>query len=78
MADLGVNIVNMMKCRRGEHCLFRSFGLGSEVDSVTGWGFGKVNVELAKWYPGCKIKSFNTRKAQSDGAFEYQIEVVEG
>lgn len=49
--NTGNDIVNMLKCRRGEHCLFRSFGLGAITDQVGKLRKGQIVQELAKWYP---------------------------
>lgn len=74
MDDIYENIVNMLKCRRGEHPLFRSFGLGGEVDSVTGWGFGVVQVEIKKYYPDVDLKSMSV-SSSPNGEYKYTIEV---
>lgn len=74
MQNLGNNIVNMLKCRRGEHPLFRSYGLGSEVDTNTGWDFGRVQVELKRYYPSLQLKTFSV-EASANGEFQYILEV---
>jgi hypothetical protein len=52
--DTGKCIVNMLNCRQGEHCLFRSFGLGHVTDQVGRLRKAQVTQELAKWYPNVR------------------------
>ena len=52
--DTGRNIVNMLNCRHGEHCLFRSFGLGHVTDQVGKLHKAQVTQEVAKWYPNVR------------------------
>lgn len=73
--NIGQNIVNMIKCREGEHVLFRSYGLGADVDSTHGWSFGRVSVAMARWYPATKLKNLSVNKANINGEFSYTIDV---
>ena len=69
--DTGKCIVNMINCRPGEHCLFRSFGLGGVVDQMGRLRKSQVTQELARWYP-------DVRKVEMTIANEeYHIRVTE-
>ena len=68
--DSGKCIVNMLNCRQGEHCLFRSFGLGQVTDQVGRLRKAQITQEVEKWYPYVRIDSIETR----DG--EYHIRVT--
>lgn len=74
--NVGQNIVNMLKCAQGEHILFRSFGLGNATDSTHGLGFGRISVELSRWYPDTRLKNFEVTKATESGEFEYKIDIM--
>lgn len=68
--NTGRDIVNMLNCRQGEHCLFRSFGLGDAVDQVGRLRKSQITHEVAKWYPNVTSISIDIR----DG--EYNIRVT--
>lgn len=74
MANLGQNITNMIECRPMEHCLFRSFGLGGEVDGAP-ITRGQIQVECARWLPTVTVKSVQIEKATKEGHFVYNISV---
>lgn len=59
--DTGQCIVNMLICRQGEHCLFRSFGLGQVTDQAGRLRKGQVSQELAKWYPNVRSVKIEQR-----------------
>lgn len=67
--NTGQDIVNMLNCKQGEHCLFRSFGLGQVTDQVGRMRRSQVVQEVAKWYPNVTSVSIEIR----DG--EYNIRV---
>lgn len=71
----GQNIVNMIKCRRGTHPLFRSFGMGTETDDTDRITRGSVQVEVNRWYPGSTIESFKLNTANIAGEFGYSVNV---
>ena len=72
MSNTGQDIVNMLNCRRGEHVLFRSFGLGHVTDQVGKLRKAQVTQEVAKWYPNVTTVSFEIRDD------EYNIRVTGG
>ena len=61
--DTGKCIVNMINCRPGEHCLFRSFGLGV-VDQMGRLRKSQVTQELARWYPNVKLTKFEIENGE--------------
>lgn len=71
----GKNIVNMIKTRRGEHPLFRSFGIGAVVDEPNRVTRAQIQAECAKWYPGARVKSVRTDSADIAGNFVYTVEI---
>lgn len=71
----GKNIVNMIKTRRGEHPLFRAFGLGAVVDDPNRITRAELQVECAKWYPTAKVKALRTDSATGAGDFGYTVTV---
>ena len=73
--NVSTNIVNMIKCRRGEHCLFRSFGLGDETDSINRFTRSKAQVEINRWFPGNTIVEFSQYGQNAKGEFVYNISV---
>lgn len=73
--NVSTNIVNMIKCRRGEHCLFRSFGLGDETDSINRFTRSKAQVEINRWFPGNTIVEFSQSGQNAKGEFVYNISV---
>ena len=70
--NTGQDIVNMLNCRKGEHCLFRSFGLGHVTDQVGRLRKAQITQEVARWYPDVMSVSIAVR----DG--RYDIRVVGG
>ena len=70
--NTGQDIVNMLNCRRGEHVLFRSFGLGHVTDQVGKLRKAQVTQEVAKWYPNVTTVSFEIRDD------EYNIRLTGG
>lgn len=75
MADISVNIANMIQCRAGEHPLFRSYGLGGITDSPNRITRNTLQAEVARWYPAVYIKAVKVKNASKEGHFEYSIEV---
>lgn len=73
--NVSKNIVNMIKCRRGEHCLFRAFGLGAETDGISRLTRSSVQVEINRWLPGNTIVEFSQSGQNSKGEFIYNISV---
>jgi hypothetical protein len=73
--NVSENIVNMIKCRRGEHCLFRSFGLGAKTDDVARLTRSIVQVEINRWFPGTNITEFKQSGQNAKGEFIYNISV---
>lgn len=71
----GKNIVNMIKTRRGEHPLFRAFGIGAVVDEPNRVTRAQIQAECAKWYPGARVKSVRTDSADIAGNFVYTVEI---
>ena len=74
MANLGQNINNLIMTRPMEHPLFRSFGLGGEVDGAP-ITRGQIAVECARWLPSVTVKSVQIEKATHEGHFVYNISV---
>lgn len=75
--NVGQNIVNMIKCPRNTHPLFRTFGVGHEVDSINGFTRSNLTVEMRKWFPNSRLKDIKIIKSDASGEFEYSI-IVEG
>lgn len=71
----GENIVNMIKCRRGTHPLFRTFGMGAETDDTNSITRGLIQVNINRWYPGTSLESIDINKSSVSGEFEYNIKV---
>lgn len=74
MADLGYNITSMIMTRPMEHPLFRSFGLGGEVDGAP-ITRGQIAVECARWLPSVTVKSVVAERVTGEGHFTYTISV---
>lgn len=49
--DTGLCIKNMIITRQGEHCLFRSFGLGAVTDRAGRIRRSDILNAVTKWYP---------------------------
>jgi hypothetical protein len=67
---------NFLECRRGDHILFRSFGIGN-IDSPYGLSKGEIKAQIAKYYPnltGVKVTSRNTSDGLALGQYSYTIE----
>lgn len=71
------NICNMIKCKRNTHPLFRTYGLGSEVDGLNGLTRSNLTVEMKKWYPSTQLKTIKVVQADASGEFEYNIQITE-
>ena len=69
------NIINMIKCRQGEHCLFRTFGLGAITDDIARVSRSLVQVEVNKWFPGNTVYEVKQSGQNSKGEFEYNIRI---
>jgi hypothetical protein len=69
--DTGQCITNMMNCKQGEHCLFRSFGLGVEVDRMGKLRRADITTAMSKWYP-----QVSTVNIQSNGNGVYDVTVT--
>lgn len=50
MQNIAQNVANMAKTRRGEHVLFRSFGL-NVIDDANGLTRGEISRQLKEFYP---------------------------
>lgn len=67
---------NFLECRRGDHILFRNFGLGN-VDSPFGVSKGEIKAQIAKYYPNLSdvsIVSKNTSNNLAQGHYSYIID----
>lgn len=69
----GECIVNMIKIRRNTHPLFRSFGL-SNVDDLSPITRSTLAVEVARWFPGNRVKSLEMSRNER-GEFSYNVQV---
>lgn len=70
--NIAQNIANMVKTVKGEHVLFRSFGLDG-VDSPNRLTRSALQVEVNRWYPSVIVDNVTVNRAGSDGVFEYGI-----
>lgn len=70
--NIAQNIANMVKTVKGEHILFRSFGLDG-VDSPNRLTRSALQVEANRWYPSVIVDNVTVNRAGSDGVFEYSI-----
>lgn len=73
--NVSQNIVNLIKCRKGEHCLFRSFGMGSTTDDIPGITRSFVQVEVNRWFPGNTVLSLQKSGENAKGEFVYNINI---
>ena len=73
--NTGKHIVNMIKTRRGEHPLFRAFGMGGDVDEPTRITRSGIQAEVVRWYPAARVDSIRVDSASVSGEFAYTIEV---
>lgn len=74
--DIQTSLKNMCMCRRGEHPLYRGYGL----NGVDGSGLRKAEIkqQLDAFYPeirNVEIKNNNTLDDISSGHFKYEISV---
>lgn len=68
------HVANMVSCRKGTHCLFRSFGLGVIDDPApSAITLGSVRAECAKWYPNIDVEKLERKR---DGDFTVVIKSV--
>lgn len=72
---IGQNIVNMIRCRKITHPLFRSFGMGAEIDTTNRLTKGGIQVEVNRWYPATFVESISQNKANNAGEFEYRVRI---
>lgn len=72
MQNIAQNVANMAKTRRGEHVLFRSFGL-NVIDDVNGLTRGEISRQLKEFYP--QINRFSVIRVSKNftGATQYVI-----
>ena len=72
--DTASHVANMVSCRKGTHCLFRSFGLGVIDDPApSAITLGSVRAECAKWYPNIDVERLERK---GDGEFAVVIKSV--
>lgn len=74
--NIEICLKNFLECRRGDHILFRSFGLGN-VDSLFGVSKGEIKAQIAKYYPNLSdvnIISKNTANNLAHGQYSYVID----
>jgi len=76
--NIGQNVANMIQCVAGEHCLFRSFGMGSVVDSPNRITRNSLQVEVNRWFPSVVVDSVGVKEAGSDGVFSYTVNIRGG
>lgn len=77
MKTTGQHIANMLRTRRGSHCLFRSFGLNT-TDSVGLLRKSMVSEEIARWYPSVKSIQVTRVGGQIEkGETIYNVTVLE-
>lgn len=72
--NIAQNVVNMVKTVKGEHVLFRSFGLDG-VDSPNRLTRSSLQVEINRWYPDVVVDNVTVNRAGSDGIFEYNVKL---
>ena len=75
-ANTGQLVVNMVKTEKGTHVLFRGYGM-SETDEATVLTRTSVQSEISKYYPGTYVKSLTLNGGQTDGSFEFNIDIEE-
>lgn len=71
MQNIAQNVANMAKTRRGEHVLFRSFGLN--VIDANGLTRGEISRQLKEFYP--QINRFSVVQVSKNftGSAQYAI-----
>ena len=72
--NTGKLIRNMVLCERGEHCLFRDYGL-AVTDDIGAFSRTMVQSEISRFYPGVVVKSLSVVEADEKGHFEYNVDV---
>lgn len=72
--NIAQNVANMVKTAKGEHVLFRSFGLDG-VDSPNRLTRSSLQVEINRWYPAVVVDNVTVNRAGSDGIFEYSVKL---
>lgn len=73
--DIKTCVANMARCRRGDHILFRSFGL-NVIDSPGGLTLGDVKTQIAAYFPdasGVRVVSTTTAEQGALGGRSYTI-----
>lgn len=72
MQNIAQNVANMAKTRRGEHLLFRSFGL-NVIDDANGLTRGEISRQLKEFYP--QINRFSVVQVSKNftGSAQYAI-----
>ena len=75
-SNTGQLVVNMIKTEKDTHVLYRDFGL-SETDESTVLTRTSVQSEISKYYPGAYVKSLTLNEVQTDGSFQFNIDVEE-
>lgn len=71
--DTGKCITNMINTRAGEHCLFRSFGMGDVVDRVGKLRRADIANEIVRWYP--QVKQIDVQQSR-DGVYHVSVSEV--
>lgn len=71
--DTGKCIKNMFITRRGEHPLFRSFGLDGVVDRPGTLRRADITEGIAKWYP--HVTSIDIKRTD-EGSYDVQTEGI--
>lgn len=75
--DTGKCITNMITTRQGEHCMFRSFGLGHVTDRVGMLRRSDIVREIAKWYPNVRSVDVEMKgNGRIPGNSEYNVTVI--
>lgn len=72
MQDIAQNVANMAKTRRGEHILFRSFGL-NVIDDANGLTRGEISRQLKEFYPQINRFSVVQLSKNFTGSAKYAI-----
>lgn len=72
--NIAQNFANMVKTVKGEHVLFRSFGLDG-VDSPNRLTRNALQVEVNRWFPAVDVDNVTVNRSGSDGVFEYSIKL---
>lgn len=72
--NTGKLIRNMVLCERGEHCLFRDYGL-SATDDIAAFSRTMIQSEISRFYPGVVVKSLSVVEADEKGYFVYNVDV---